>query len=232
MRKVLLICVLLAALTTLITGVYLEKLGTLKELQEYGQLPMALVIVDYAKPVSLAEAYRQADLVVVGRVLGIERVSTFSKMPAMCLTVEVELVIKGLVTTNRIAVWQTGSCIGRFGVFFLRLDDPPLMPGERVILFLREVEPESISGMEIVSVPLHEYELFLGPFGRFEVIDGKVYSLMHVTEELLKSLSLNPKLIDAAKNHVESWLKGSEYERIKGVTLEEFIAMLKSLDEH
>ena len=125
--------------------------------------------------------------------------------------IEVEVVIKGRVESEKILVRQLGgrwplivrSYASWFKPKMIQVREDPLFKiGERVVLFLKPTN-HSINGC-------YAYYFF---FGRFRVINGKVYSaLYYLSEDIL----------------ILSTLRGTDYEQINGIPLKEFIKILKS----
>ncbi|MEM1581351.1 MAG: hypothetical protein QXK89_02410 [Candidatus Bathyarchaeia archaeon] len=175
---------------------------------------------------SFRDAYDKADLVVVGKVIRVEyyckpiaKVVIQTAMgplvpcfPWTLSSLEVETVIKGELTNKTIIVSQAGGI--SYGVFALLPEDPPLKIGERVLLFLIKSE---------LPVKYEEEFGYHGPFGRFEVIDGKVYSLMYGLPEELEDTRV--KCREAAENILTAF-PHSDYKDVNGIPLEDFIKIL------
>jgi len=95
-------------------------------------------------------------------------------------------------------------------------EDPPMRVGERVILFLKG----PISEGDHLKYPNLQYR-YMGVFGRFKVVDGKVYSAMYFL----------PIKIDRFPSRMQAvlTLKGLEgYEEVNGITIEEFLNLVKN----
>ncbi|MEM3028681.1 MAG: hypothetical protein QXW09_00950 [Thermoproteota archaeon] len=167
---------------------------------------------------SYKDAYKEAELVVLGRVISVEVVSTKHFLTWEVITytlsrLKVELVIKGESPTGIITLSQTGG-IEEEGIYCVVIEDPPLEVGEGVILFLNG------NG----GSPPDNLYCYPGMFGRFEVVDGKVYSMMHEAPglKLLEKYGLpKQKRIESA-----SILAGMDYVNVNGIPLEEFIETL------
>ena len=87
--------------------------------------------------------------------------------------------------------------------------------GEFVILFLRE----PIEKGDFVKYPGIEYR-HTGVFGRFKVVDGKVYSAMYSLPEEIGGIP--------CRSRAESILKQFEgYDKVNGITVEEFLKLVR-----
>ena len=109
---------------------------------------------------TLGDLAQAADLIVKGKVVGIARSYVDQGIPFTNFDVEVDPVLKGLANST-IQVKQTGTLISPG---YEISDDPVLVPGKTYFLFLSK----GISGV---------YWILGGPQGRFEVLDGRVYSV-------------------------------------------------------
>ncbi len=175
---------------------------------------------------SLKEAYRAADLVIIGKVTQVEyylkptSTKTISTVigplvPSRPLTyswIRVEKVIKGRLTNNTVLVRQDGG-LGYHDTPIVLPEDPPLMKNESVILFL-------IKGS---SEKYQEEYVYHGPFGRFEVIDEKVYSAIYGLPT-----SFMGREIQSRKEASIILSIAPDYKDINGVPLETFIETLNA----
>lgn len=125
--------------------------------------------------------------------------------------VEVEVVIKGRVESEKILVRQLGgkwplivrSHASWFKPIVIQVKEDPLFKiGERVVLFLKPT-----------NHPINECYAYYFFFGRFRVINGKVYSALYYLSEDTPILGT---------------LRGTDYEQINGISVEEFIKILNS----
>ena len=111
-------------------------------------------------------ADEEIGVIAVGKILGIVEVVEKKKyMYTTRFAFRIETLLKG-EESQEIIVNQLGKP-DRSGLEFG--DNPPLDVGERCLLFLYESENNS-------------YYL-LGPWGRYHIIDNKVYSLNHILED-------------------------------------------------
>ncbi len=179
---------------------------------------------------SFKEAYEECDVAIIGRVVrqwyytqrskdvvvtvcreGVPLGGVAPSTPYTISEVEIEAVIKGRVEGERVLVRQLGgrwplivrSYASWFRPTVIQVREDPLFKiGERVVLFLKPTN-DPINGC-------YAYYFF---FGRFRVMNGKVYSALYYLSEDTPMLSI---------------LRGTDYEQINGIPLEEFIKMLKS----
>ncbi|MEM3028686.1 MAG: hypothetical protein QXW09_00975 [Thermoproteota archaeon] len=185
---------------------------------------------------SYRKAYEDADLVVLGKVVSVDNDSkyrelrngtwvtledsesagpTVSKHFFTFPVLEVEQVIKGELFSKTVTIIQGGVGIdAEKGIVYIILEDPPLEAGERVILFLHKSKDEDYPST---------YS-YLGPFGRFEVVDSKVYSMMYEAP----GLKLLEKYGIPEQQRIEqaAILTRTEYAKVNGTPLEEFIETL------
>ena len=179
---------------------------------------------------SFKEAYEECDVAIIGRVVrqwyytqrnkdivvtvrheGVPLGDIAPSTPFTISEIEIEVIIKGRVESEKILVRQLGgrwplimrSYVSWFKPTVIQVREDPLFKiGERVVLFLKPTN-DPINGC-------YAYYFF---FGRFRVISGKVYSALYYLSEDTPMLST---------------LRETDYEQINGIPLEEFIKMLKS----
>lgn len=228
----------LSLATLFLTGVVLGIAPFLaNNLTEQRGLKVMIGSVSYAITYrSYRKAYEDADLVVLGRVVSVNNDSKYrelrngtwvtiedSKPPGPTASkhvftfpvLEVERVIKGKLSSKTVTIIQGGVGIDEEkGIAYIILEDPPLEVGERVILFLHKSKDEDYPST--YSYP--------GPFGRFEIIDGKVYSMMYEAPEL----KLLEKYGIPEQQRIEqaAILSITDYANVNGITLEAFIETL------
>jgi len=178
---------------------------------------------------SFKEAYEKCDVAIIGRVVrqwyytqrtkdivitvrhkGVPLGDVAPSSPYTISEIEVEVVIKERVESEKILVSQLGGkwplIVRSYAPWFKPIviqvrEDPLFKIGERVVLFLKPTN-DPINGC-------YAYYFF---FGRFRVINGKVYSALYYLSEDIPILSI---------------LRGTDYEQINGIPLEEFIKILK-----
>jgi len=181
---------------------------------EYDFKVIGVILYSYARAYTLKEAYWNADLVILGEIVWSE-----NGYPCLYHRVKVIRVFKGEPVSDVIIVEQEGGWvrINRNGEYLegwvIVPEDPPMRVGEQVILFLKGPHKWG-------RYPNLQYS-YMGVFGRFRVIDGKVYSAMYFL----------PDKIDRFKSRM--WavliLKGLEgYEEVNGITIEEFLNLVKN----
>jgi len=187
---------------------------------------VALVMVSYTRMYSLREAYEAADLVILGKIIYTEHYTWNIKRPYMgkALTfeepysyhrVKVIEVFKGNPISDIIIVAQFGGLDSK-GRLVIVPEDPPMEEGELVILFLKGPREKG----DFVKYPGREY-CHMSVFGRFKVIDGKVYSAMYFLPEEKNGIS--------CRSIAERLLKGLEgYREVNGITIEEFLKLIRS----
>ncbi|RLE94440.1 MAG: hypothetical protein DRN04_03360 [Thermoprotei archaeon] len=179
---------------------------------------------------SLKEAYKKCDIAIIGRVVrqwyyvqrnrdivvtvrykGVPLGDVAPSTPFTISEVEVEVVIKGRVESEKILVRQLGgkwplivrSHASWFKPIVIQVKEDPLFKiGERVVLFLKPT-----------NHPINECYAYYFFFGRFRVINGKVYSALYYLSEDTPILGT---------------LRGTDYEQINGISVEEFIKILNS----
>lgn len=163
---------------------------------------------------SVKEAFNKADLVIVGRakdVFGFCKLYTNPQFSAYIVytffEVEILKVIKGTVKEGDIViVRQLGG--PSHGKIFMLAENPLFKKNEMVLLFLFncgkiEFKQSKYYGKYEYygkSYKGKDYYVHYEMFGRFEVINSKVYSLTKI----------------------------GDYAKVNGLTLEEFIKLLKS----
>ncbi len=75
---------------------------------------------------------------------------------------------------------------------------------------------------DYVKYPEKEY-CYLGVFGRFKVINGKIYSAMYYLPEEINGIPCRRK--------AKMLLEGFGYEIVNGITIEDFLKLLKAVDK-
>ena len=168
---------------------------------------IVLILLSYARDYTLREAYELAELVVLGRIISSEPIQrSYSHH-----WVRVVEVFKGRPMFDTIVVAQMGGWDLR-GRLWLVPEDPPMEKGELVILFLTKGKGYNI------KYPEEEY-IYPVAFGRFRVVHGKVYSAMYFVPEEIHRIP--------CRRRAELLLKGRGYEKVNGITIEEFLKLLK-----
>jgi hypothetical protein len=123
---------------------------------------------------NLEELSTAADLIAVGQVKGVLRVTgnvlgqaTWGPISRYYteFAFSVHRVLKGHGSEEEILIHQTGA-EGKSEIS----DDPLLETGDKYIVFLREYEPG-------------KYCILGGPQGRFQIINGQVFSMNHVSPD-------------------------------------------------
>jgi len=185
---------------------------------------IGVILYSYARVYTLKEAYWNADLVILGEIIWSENYvwkasSESLGDPYLYHRVKVIRVFKGEPVSDVIIVQQEGGWMrvelsGKYLEGWVIVpEDPPMRAGEQVILFL---EGPHTWG----KYPNLQYS-YMGVFGRFKVIDGKVYSAMYFL----------PIKIDRFPSRMQAvlTLKGLEgYEEVNGITIEEFLNLVKN----
>ena len=120
---------------------------------------------------SIEDLSAEADLIAVGTVKGVVEVTGDVTGEARWGPVilyftdfafSVEQVLKGPQNVMEVMIHQTGAA-GKYEV----RDDPLLEPGDKYVLFLHEYETG-------------KYYILGGPQGRFQIIEGEVFSMNNV----------------------------------------------------
>jgi|GEM_PF-6310411 len=206
----------LSLTTLLLTGVVLGAAFLLSPSKDSEEQKGPQVIVDVSYAItygSYRKAYEDADLVVLGRVTSVEY--HFTSLPYTISHLEAELVIKGELSGRTVSVSQLGVGVDEEkGIYYIIYEDPPLEVGERLLLLLRENKDS----------PSRNWYWYPGMFGRFEVVDDKVYSMMYE----LPRLKLLEKYGLPEQERIEkaTMLTRTNYASVNGIPLEEFIEML------
>jgi len=174
---------------------------------------------------SFKEAYENADLVIVGTVTKVEyylkpdseqeiETSLGTIIPSTPITfswLKVDSLIKGDNVIETVLVMQFGGK-GYLDIPVFIPEDPPLIVGEKVLLFL-------IKNPFTIKYESEEH-VYYGPFGRFEIIDNRVFSAMYGLPQNVLGRSVMSR--DSAKNLLAS----TDYSQINGVPLDIFIQLL------
>jgi|GEM_PF-3302703 len=185
---------------------------------------VGVTTVSYVRAYTLKEAYDTADLVVLGRIIYSEhyvwkvkrpyrgKTLTFEE-PYIYHRVKIIKVFKGNPISNIIIVAQFGGMTSRGLV--LVPEDPPMEEEELVILFLCGPCERG----DFVKYPGIEY-CYMGVFGRFKVINDRVYSAMYFLPEEIGGIPCRKAAEDILKD-----LEG--YKDVNGITIEKFLKLVK-----
>jgi len=184
---------------------------------------IALVMMDYVRPYTLREAYESADLVILGRIIYTEyyvwsikrpykgKTLTFEK-PYIYHRVKVIEVFKGNPASDIVIVAQFGGLTSR-GLVIVP-EDPPMKEGELVILFLKGPSEKG----DFIKYPGIEYR-YMSAFGRFKVINGKLYSAMYFLPEEMYGIP--------CRRIAENLLKDlAGYKEVNGITVDDFLKLI------
>ena len=183
-----------------------------------------LAMVSYVRTYTLKEAYDTADLVILGRIIYSEHYAWNIKRPYRGKTltferpyiyhrVKIIKVFKGNPISNVIIVAQFGGMTSR-GLVIVP-EDPPMEEDELVILFLCGPHERG----DYVKYPGIEY-CYMGVFGRFKVINDRVYSAMYFLPEEIGGIPCRKAAEDILKD-----LEG--YKDVNGITIEKFLKLVK-----
>ncbi|OYT30014.1 MAG: hypothetical protein B6U94_07260 [Thermofilum sp. ex4484_79] len=174
---------------------------------EYDFKVIGVILYSYARVYTLKEAYWNADLVILGEIIWSENYVWKASSESL----------GDPYLVQQEGGWMKVELSGKYLEGWVIVpEDPPMRVGERVILFLKG----PISEGDHLKYPNLQYR-YMGVFGRFKVVDGKVYSAMYFL----------PIKIDRFPSRMRAvlTLKGLEgYEEVNGITIEEFLNLVKN----